>query len=115
MLEIISAFLLSIGINPSHLVAGIAGGFARMLVQCKRLTWEVFSGSLVGTFCAIYLTPLIGKWVQLDMSDISVNNALAFGIGIIGLSLAEGFERPRLCRRPFGLSYAANAGASSMA
>ena len=26
-----------------------------------------------------------------------------------------GFEPPRLCRRPFGLSYAAMAGASSMA
>ena len=28
---------------------------------------------------------------------------------------AAGCEPPRLCRRPFGLSYAANAGASSMA
>ncbi|CDZ31232.1 Hypothetical protein NGAL_HAMBI490_61110 [Neorhizobium galegae bv. officinalis] len=64
-----------------------------MIVQGKRLTWEVVSGSLVGTLCAVYLTPLIGKWAQFDMADISTNNAMAFAIGIIGLSLAEGLVK----------------------
>ena len=59
---------------------------------------------MIGTFCAVYMTPLVVHWAELDVSNLSTTNAVAFGIGLIGMSLAEGFvriaerwaEKPRL-------------------
>lgn len=93
MFESFIPFLLSIGINPTHLFAGLAGSLVRAFVQGKRNVWEILTGSMVGSFCAMYLTPLIGRWLSLDMSDLSTNNGVAFVIGILGLSLAEGLFR----------------------
>jgi hypothetical protein len=65
MIETIAAFLISIGINPSHLPAGLAGGFAR--ISCgasgSRGKWLA-----VVSWHALYglLEPLIGKWALLD-------------------------------------------------
>jgi hypothetical protein len=55
-----------------------------------RSKWEMFSVSIVGMFCATYLTPIIVKWIALDADT---TNGVAFGIGLIGMSLAEGFVR----------------------
>ncbi len=62
---------------------------------------------MVGALCAIYLTPIIGLWLGLNLANLALNNALAFGIGMVGMSLAEGFVRlahnwsknPRLMRQ----------------
>lgn len=89
----LAALLASVGIDPSHLFAGLSGAFTRTVIQGKRLTWEIISGSFVGALCAIYLSPMIGRWMGLELTDIAVNNGLAFAIGMIGLSLAEGLVR----------------------
>ncbi|PDS75445.1 hypothetical protein [Rhizobium sp. L43] len=104
MLESVTAFLLSIGINPTHFVAGVAGAGVRSLLNKGASKWEKISGGFVGTFCAVYLTPLFVQWMNLDATNLSTTNAVAFGIGIIGMSLAEGAvrmaqnwsEKPRL-------------------
>jgi len=106
MLESISAFLTALGINPAQLFAGLSGAFVRTVIQREPLTWALASASMVGALCAIYLTPIIGLWLGLNLTDLAMNNALAFGIGMIGMSLAEGLVRmahnwsrnPRLMR-----------------
>lgn len=94
MLETISATFTSIlaglGITPSHLFAGLAGALVRTVIQGKRLTWEIASAALVGSFCAIYLTPLAATWLGIAALNIAAHNGLAFAIGLLGLSLAEG-------------------------
>lgn len=86
----LSAVLTAIGISPSHVVAGIAGAFVRTVIQGKRLSWELVSACLVGALCAMYLTPLVAKWFGINALDVSTINGLAFAIGMLGLSLAEG-------------------------
>jgi hypothetical protein len=90
VLESVSAFLIAIGINPTHLAAGLAGSVVRAMLTKARSKWEMFSVSIVGMFCATYLTPIIVKWIALDADT---TNGVAFGIGLIGMSLAEGFVR----------------------
>ena len=85
-----SALLTAIGISPSHVVAGIAGAFVRTVIQGKRLSWELVSACLVGALCAMYLTPLVAKWFGIGLLDVSTINGLAFAIGMLGLSLADG-------------------------
>ncbi len=104
MFEGISAFLVWLGINPSHLAAGAAGAIVRSLLAKGASKWEKITGGFVGMLCAGYLTPLVVQWMGLDTSQISTINAVGFGIGLVGLSLAEGAvrmaqnwsEKPRL-------------------
>lgn len=81
----LAAFLTSIGINPAHLIAGVAGAFVRAIIQGKKLTWELVTFVLVGALCATYLTPVVVMYL-----GVAATNGLAFGIGLIGMSLAEG-------------------------
>lgn len=107
MFESLAAFLTSIGIQPAQLFAGLSGAFVRTVIQREPLTWGIISASMVGALCAIYLTPIIGLWLGLNLANLALNNALAFGIGMVGMSLAEGFVRlahnwsknPRLMRQ----------------
>jgi hypothetical protein len=106
MFESITAFLATLGINPAQLFAGLAGAFTRTVIQKQPLTLAVIATSIVGALCAVYLTPIIGLWLGLNMSLLAVNNALSFAIGLIGMSLAEGLvtmaqnwaKNPRLMR-----------------
>lgn len=84
-LKALAAFLTSIGINPAHLIAGIAGAIVRAVIQGKKLTWDLISYVLVGALCATYLTPVVVMYF-----GIAATNGLAFGIGLIGMSIAEG-------------------------
>lgn len=81
----LAAFLTSIGINPAHLIAGIAGAVVRAVIQGKKLTLDLISYVLVGALCATYLTPVVVMYF-----GIAATNGLAFGIGLIGMSIAEG-------------------------
>lgn len=87
---VITSILTGLGISPSHLFAGLAGAFVRTVIQGKKLSWEIVSAALVGSFCAIYLTPLVAVWLGIAAINIAAHNGLAFAIGLIGLSLAEG-------------------------
>lgn len=93
MIEAITAFLASIGLNPSHIFAGLAGAFTRTVVQGKKLTWEIVSGSIVGTLCAAYMTPIVASWLVALGFDLQSTNGIAFGIGLIGMSIAEGLVK----------------------
>lgn len=84
-LKALSAFFASIGIDPTHFIAGLAGAFVRAIVQNKKLTWELLSHVVVGALCATYLTPLIVLYV-----GIAATPGLAFGVGLIGMYMAEG-------------------------
>jgi hypothetical protein len=81
----LSAFLASMGIDPAHFTAGFAGAFVRSVIQGKRLTASSISYVLVGALCATYVSPLIVLY-----GGIAATPGLAFGIGLIGMSLAEG-------------------------
>lgn len=93
MFEGFTAFLIWLGINPSHIAAGAAGAIVRSLLAKGATKWEKFTGGFVGTLCAAYLTPLFVFWMGLDPSLTSTINAVGFGIGLIGMSLAEGAVR----------------------
>ena len=92
-METLAAFLTSLGINPAQLFAGLSGAFVRTVIQREPLTWAIVSASIVGALCAVYFTPIIGVWLGLNLAEVAINNALAFGIGMIGMSLAEGLVR----------------------
>lgn len=62
-----------------------------MFIQGKKLSTEIISGSFGGALCAVYLAPLLAQW--LNITDAAANGGLAFAIGMVGLSLAEGFVR----------------------
>lgn len=83
----------AIGINPAHFFAGLAGAIVRIAIQGKRFTFEVVSGAFAGSLCAVYLAPLVARWLGLDLLDAAANSGLAFVLGMIGLSIAEGLVR----------------------
>lgn len=85
--------LIAMGIEPAHLHAGLAGGIVRSLLSPFRNLFEMFAGGAVGLFSAIYVTPLILFWLGIPSTELQLANAVAFGIGIIGMSLAEGLIR----------------------
>lgn len=93
MYDPITPFLISIGVNPTHLTAGLSGSLVRSLLTKGKSRWEVLTGSLVGTLCAVYMTPIVIQWFSFDITQISSINGIAFGIGMIGMSLAEGAVR----------------------
>ncbi len=104
MLESVTPFLIWLGINPTHVAAGAAGAIVRSLLAKGATKWEKLTGGFVGTLCAAYMTPLFVQWMSLDASSASTINAVGFGIGLVGMSLAEGAvrmaqnwsEKPRL-------------------
>ncbi|NTF34272.1 hypothetical protein [Rhizobium skierniewicense] len=89
----ISAFLVSVGINPAHFFAGAAGALVRVAIQGKKFTFEIFTGAFAGSLCAVYLAPLVARWIGLNPIDAAANGGLAFVLGMIGLSIAEGLVR----------------------
>jgi hypothetical protein len=93
MFETLAALLAAIGINPAHFFAGLAGAIVRIAIQGKRFTFEVVSGAFAGSLCAVYLAPLVARWLGLDLLDAAANSGLAFVLGMIGLSIAEGLVR----------------------
>jgi hypothetical protein len=93
MFETLTAFLAAIGINPAHLFAGVAGAIVRIAIQGKQMTLEVLTGAFGGSLCAVYLAPLVARWLSLSPLDTSANGGLAFVLGMVGLSIAEGLVR----------------------
>lgn len=93
MFETLTALLAAIGINPAHFFAGLAGAIVRIAIQGKKFTFEVVSGAFAGSLCAVYLAPLVARWLGLDLLDAAANSGLAFVLGMIGLSIAEGLVR----------------------
>jgi hypothetical protein len=93
MFGTLTAFFTAIGINPAHFFAGAAGAIVRITIQGKKLTLDVISGAFAGSLCAVYLAPLVARWLGLDLLDAAANSGLAFVLGMIGVSIAEGLVR----------------------
>lgn len=93
MLETLASLLISVGINPAHFFAGLAGAIVRIAIQGKKFTLDILSGAFAGSLCAVYLAPLVARWMHLDPIDAAANGGLAFVLGMIGLSVAEGLVR----------------------
>ena len=92
------------GVEPTHLFGGVAGGLVRALLHPNKSIISTASTGLVGALCAMYATPLCTYWMAIV--DPSAANAVAFGVGLVGMSMAEGVvsmantwsKRPRLPR-----------------
>lgn len=86
MLEMISDLLRSIGIDPSFLAAGAAGGLLRSLTRKKIRFMEVIISPIAGMLACVYLTvPIVqylhmAGWPMPD-DDVSVYLASAFLVG----------------------------------
>jgi hypothetical protein len=93
VLDQLGKYLENLGINPAYLTAGVAGAVVHSLIIKGNSVFEAVSKAVVGTFCAIYLTPLFVQWMGLDTALMTTTNAVAFGIGVLGMSLAEGAIR----------------------
>ncbi len=93
ILAAILSLLNSLGINHAHMFAGLAGAIVRTMMVKAQSKWETLTGGFVGTACAVYLTPILTKYFQVADTDLSTNNGIAFGIGLIGVYLAEGAIR----------------------
>lgn len=88
--------LVSMGINPSVLAAGTAGGLLRALSRRRFKVREMVASPICGALAAAYLTEptihYLGKvsWpLPADPSDLATQNATAFLIGVIAMWIAD--------------------------
>lgn len=65
MREMISDLLRSIGIDPSFLAAGAAGGLLRSITRKKIRLREIIVSPIAGMLACVYLTVPIVQYLQL--------------------------------------------------
>lgn len=102
--------LTSIGIEIPHVVAGAAGGVVRAVIRPGQSVVQSISTTMVGVLCAVYGTPIAERYAGLGDADVAVTNGVAFFIGLVGMSIAEGLvvaahawaRRPRFPAGPVG-------------
>lgn len=89
-------FIISLGLNPSFMVAGTAGGLLRSLSHRRFRFREAIASPICGALAAGYLTdPLIHyarmiNWpLPPEQAAISTQNAAAFLVGVIGMWIAD--------------------------
>jgi len=81
----------SVGVNLKSALAGLAGGAARVVFmsQSNPIGWKRgVSLVLVGGMSAGYLTPLVTQLAGAQ-PDGAVERALAFGVGLLAMTLIE--------------------------
>ena len=83
-------FLIHIGVNPTDLFAGFAGGLIAALVVSgpRPSIWSIFSSVVVGAGCGAYLGPLVPGWLPAWMG-IKAGPGASFGTGISGMPLCR--------------------------
>jgi hypothetical protein len=101
MFSTIAAWLAAIGVQPSHLIAGLAGGIVRALIYKEGTFWErVFVGA-IGTLFAAFLTPF--ALLIFGATAPAISGAVGFMLGLMGMSFAIAFIK-------IGKDYANNPG-----
>ena len=80
--------LASLGVTLHHLIAGLAGGLVRALMKPDGHPVQTLSTAIVGALSAAYLTPLVMYFASLP-ETASLENAVAFTIGLSGMTAAE--------------------------
>ena len=85
------AFIISLGLTPSNLFAGFAGGLVAALVTSgsRPSLWSIFSSVIVGGGCGGYLGPLVPGWMPLWMG-VKVGPGTSFGVGVASTPLCRG-------------------------
>lgn len=78
----------ALGIALHHLIAGLAGGLVRAFLQPERHWAQTLVAGVVGALSAGYLTPLAVALSGLS-SQPGAENAIAFCIGLSGMTLTE--------------------------
>lgn len=101
MFSTIAAWLTAMGIQPSHLIAGLAGGIVRALVDKNGSPWERIIAGAVGALCAGILTPIV--LLMLGVTALQFHGAIGFMLGLMGMSLAQALIK-------IGKDYARNPG-----
>ncbi|RVK79374.1 hypothetical protein CN157_09305 [Sinorhizobium meliloti] len=89
MFSTIAAWLAAIGVQPTHLIAGLAGGIVHALVNKNGSPWERIVAGAVGALCAAFLTPFF--LLLLGVTALQFHGALGFVLGLVGMQLAIGF------------------------
>jgi len=79
-------FLKYLGLDVILLFAGFAGGIASLTKSTQLSKWQKFISVLSGGFAANYLTPVVGRW--LDLGD-DVLYGIGFLLGYGGLKAVE--------------------------
>lgn len=87
VLVAIGVWLIAHGIHPSHLVGGFFGGITRAVISKTGNIWERLASGFTGSLFAVYFTPLL--CLALGLPDPATASAIAFGLGLIGMNLAE--------------------------
>ncbi len=89
MLSAIAAWLAAIGVQPTHLFAGLAGGLVHALVNKNGSPWERIIAGAVGALCAAFLTPTF--LLLFGVTALQFHGAVGFVLGLVGMQLAIGF------------------------
>ncbi|WP_262265511.1 hypothetical protein [Microvirga yunnanensis] len=79
-----------LGVEVGHLVAGVAGGIVRAIIRPGQSLFQSASTAFAGVLCAAYATPFLKTWLGISVADTATTNAVAFFIGLVGMSVAEG-------------------------
>ena len=84
------AFLTHIGVNPTDLFAGFAGGLVAALAVAGRRpnVWGIFSSIVIGAGCGGYLGPLVPGWMP-GWLGLKAGPGVSFGTGIAGTPLCR--------------------------
>lgn len=69
--------------NP--FMAGAVGAAATLRFAPGATWWERATNVAAGSVCAGYCAPALAEW--LNLTTAGMNSALAFGVGMFGLSL----------------------------
>lgn len=76
------------GLNLSHVVTGVLGGFVGALLQPELTVVQKAISILCGFFVAVFGTPIaasiVVKWLSLDLSSPSLEGAIGFLLGLTG-------------------------------
>ena len=86
-------FLETLGIDPTVIVAGFVGSVAALLL-IPSLTFKQAVAILIGGIgCAAYMTPIAVEVIEYYLQDVdqSLENGMAFGLGVIGMNVIAGF------------------------
>ncbi|EHK57730.1 hypothetical protein [Allomesorhizobium alhagi] len=88
--------LVSMGINPSVLAAGTAGGILRALSRRRFKVREMLASPVCGALAAAYLTEptihylrAVGWPLPPDSATLATEHATAFLIGVIAMWIAD--------------------------
>lgn len=77
-----------LGVKTSTFVAGLVGGVLALSMMPKLTFRKSVTAVIGGGACAVYATPIVADVVS--MTDRSLENGLAFVLGVCGMNVLGG-------------------------